>query len=107
MVGREFVRRNIARMHRGFSDLSLQIALVVAEGDRVALKFEWVGTHDGPFGGIEPTAIAIRFCEVSLFRVEAGMVVECDFVSVGLGARIQPGLQPKDLWTNPHQQSGR
>jgi predicted ester cyclase len=103
VVGREFVRRNIARMHRGFSDLALEITHLVVEGDRVALMFEWVGTHDGPFGGIEPTGRTIRFREAGFFRVEDDMVIEGDFVADGLGARIQLGVLPEDFWTNPHR----
>ena len=103
LVGREFVRRNIARMHRGFSDLILEITHVVTDGDRVALMFEWVGTHDGLFAGIEATGRRVRFREACFFRVKDGMVVEGDFVSDGLGARIQLGVLPKDFWTNPHR----
>lgn len=103
VVGREFVRRNIARMHRGFSELSLEIAHIVTEGDRIALLFEWVGIHDGPFAGIEPTGRTIRFREASFFRVEDGMVIEGDFVADGIGARIQLGVLPEDFWTNPHR----
>lgn len=103
VVGRDFVRRNITRMHRGFSDLSLELTHLVADGHRVALLFDWVGTHDGQFGGIEPTGRAIRFREACFFRVEDGMVVEGDFVSDGLGARIQLGVLPEDFWTNPHR----
>ncbi len=103
LVGREFVRRNITRTHRGFSDLVLEVTHVVAEGDQVALMLKLVGTQDGPFGGIEPTGRKIRFREACFFRVEEAMVVGGDFVSDGLGARIQLGVLPEDFWTNPHR----
>lgn len=47
VVGREFVRRSITRMHRGFSDLAMPISHIIAADDRVAVMFEWVGTQDG------------------------------------------------------------
>ncbi len=65
--------------------------------------FEWVGIHDGPFGGIDPTGRTIRSREACFFRVEDGMVVEVDFVSDGLGAPVQLAVVPPDFWTNPHR----
>ena len=103
VVGRDFVRRNIARVHDAFSDLRFEITHLVAEGDQVAVMVNWVGTHAGVFGGIDPTGRTIRFREACFFRIEDGMVVAGDFVADGIGARIQLGVLPEDFWTNPHR----
>jgi predicted ester cyclase len=75
----------------------------VTEGHTVAVLVDFVGTHEGTFGRIEPTGRKIRFREARFFRIEHGLVVEGDFVSDGLGARIQLGVLPEDFWTNPHR----
>ncbi len=103
VAGRVFVLDNIARMHAGFPDLRIEITHLVADGDSVAVLFGLVGTHEGKFGGIEPTGRSIRFREAGFFRVEGGKVIEGDFVSDGLGARIQLGVLPETFWTDPHR----
>ncbi len=102
-VGRDFLRRNLARTRRGFSDFSPEITDLVSDGARVAVMVEWTGTHDGPFAGIEPTGRRVRFREACFFRVEDGTVIEGDFVADGLDVRIQLGILPEDFWTNPHR----
>jgi predicted ester cyclase len=103
--GREFVRRNILRFRTGFPDMAVSIVHVVADETRgsVAVLFEVSGTHQGVFGGIEPTGRSVRMLEAGFFTVEGEHVVAADFVSDGLGLRIQLGVLPEDFWSNPHQ----
>jgi predicted ester cyclase len=65
--------------------------------------FEIAGTHQGVFGGIDPTGRSVRILEAGFFTVEGEHVVEADFVSDGLGLRIQLGVLPEDFWTNPYR----
>jgi predicted ester cyclase len=101
--GREFVRRNMRRFRAGFPDLTVRVLHLVAnEGQgTVAALFEAAGTHEGPFGGIEPTGRRMRFLEAGFFTVREGKVVAADWVSDGLGLRIHLGVLPEDFWTNP------
>ena len=99
-AGREFVRRNLARMHTAFPDLSVELIHLVVQGDRVAALFALAGTHRGPFAGLEATERKVRFLEAGFFTVRDGMVVSADYVSDSLGARIQLGILAEDFWTN-------
>jgi predicted ester cyclase len=45
----------IAEFRRGFPDLHAELADIVAEGDRVAMRVVLTGTHDGPFFGNQPS----------------------------------------------------
>lgn len=103
--GREFVRRNMRRFRTGFPDMTVRILHLVADEKRgvVAVLFEVAGTHQGVFGGIEPTGRSITMLEAGFFTVENGQVVAADWVSDGLGLRIQLGVLPEDFWTNPHR----
>lgn len=103
VVGRDFVRRNITRMYTGFPDLRLDVTHLVANGAEVALMFDWVGTHEGVFAGIEPTGRTVRFREACFFTVANGQVIAGDFVADRLGARIQLGVLPDDFGTNPRR----
>ena len=100
IVGREFVRRNIARMHAAFPDLRLEIRHLVVQGDLVAALFTLSGTHGGVFAGVEATGRPVSFQEAGFFTVRNGMVVAADYVADGLGVRIQLGVLPADFWTN-------
>lgn len=55
--GRDFVRRNMRRFRTGFPDMTIRIVHLVADESRgaVAVLFELAGTHQGVFGGIQPT----------------------------------------------------
>jgi predicted ester cyclase len=99
-AGRDFVRRNIARMHTAFPDLSLDLRHLVVQGDSVAALFSLKGTHGGVFAGVEPTGRPVNFQEAGFFIVRNGMVVAADYVADGIGARIQMGVLPEDFWTN-------
>lgn len=103
--GREFVRRNMQRFRTGFPDHTIRILDLIAneaEG-KVAVLIEHSGTHQGPFGGIEPTGRAMRFLESGFFTVRDDRVVSADWVSDGLGLRIDLGVLPEDFWTNPYR----
>lgn len=103
VVGRDFVRRNIRRFRSGFPDHSVRILTLVASGDDVAVLIEHSGTHQGTFGGMEPTGKRMRFLESGFFKVANGQVISADFVSDGLGLRIQLGVLPEDFWQNPRR----
>jgi predicted ester cyclase len=100
--GREFVRRNMRRFRTGFPDHTVRILQLVSNEDQVAVLFEHSGTHQGVFGGMEPTGRTMRFLEAGFFLVANGRVVSTDWVSDGIGLRIELGFLPKDFWKNPH-----
>jgi predicted ester cyclase len=45
----------ITEFRRGFPDLHAELADIVAEGDRLAMRVLITGTHDGPFFGHQPS----------------------------------------------------
>lgn len=104
-VGREFVRRNMRRFRTGFPDHTIRILHLVADEEqgKVAVLCGHTGTHQGPFGGMEPTGRAMTFLEPGFFTVEGEHVVAADWVSDGIGLRIALGALPEDFWTDPHR----
>jgi len=45
--GPEAVLRTFEMVHRAFPDLSVKVEAIVAEGDLVAVRGTWTGTHKG------------------------------------------------------------
>jgi len=67
----------IARAFReAFPDLSMQVDLVVAEGDLVAARWTASGTFTGRWGDLSPTRKPATFSGVNIFRIRDGRVVE-------------------------------
>lgn len=57
-------------------DLRSEILDVVADEDRVVLRFNFTGTHKGVFLGHAPTNAALRFEGMIMRRFRDGQVVE-------------------------------
>lgn len=49
---------------------------MIAEGDMVSVRFTFEGTHQGRFGGIEPTGNRGSGSNIGHFRIEDGRIVE-------------------------------
>ena len=60
----------------GFSDLTLVIDLMLAEGDLVTARWTITAKHTGAFAGVPVSFKTIRFSGVNIFRIENGQVAE-------------------------------
>src|SRR5689334_18899932 len=49
------VRQDFLGFLSAFPDMRVTVDDVIAEGDRVAARYHWTGTHQGAFNGIAPT----------------------------------------------------
>lgn len=71
-------------MRKGFSDVQWHITDIVADEDKVAVKWELTGTHNGNFMGIEPTYKKISVCVMNFYYFnEAGKVTN-DIAAEGM-----------------------
>ena len=59
-----------------FPDVSATIEDMVAEGDKVAIRVTWRGTHKGEFMGIAPTGNKIKMTNTLIFRIAVGKLAE-------------------------------
>ena len=48
--------------------------LVLSEGDHIAVKGRWVGTHAGEFNGIPATGNTVEFTWVDIMQIENGKI---------------------------------
>ena len=74
--GRETVKKYFAGLRSAFSDLSLPISSIVAEGDCVAVLNSVRGTHKGDFIGLKATGRSIGAMAFQLYRIENGQLAE-------------------------------
>jgi predicted ester cyclase len=76
----------------GFPDLRLAVEDSVGEGDLVAQRVHFEGTHTGRFQGLPPTDKRVSFSGLELNRFADGKVVEHWFQLDALGLLQQLGL---------------
>ena len=59
-----------------FPDFHNTIEEMVAEGDRVAARLSYRGTHSGVIFGVEPTGRTIQYDGLAHFRIGGGKIAE-------------------------------
>lgn len=67
---------HITAMRAAFPDVRYEIDDVIAEGDRVVVRWTRVGTHLGPFRGIAPTGRRVTHSGVRIWRFAGGRAVD-------------------------------
>ena len=78
--GLESLKQFEAMIYKGFPDWQETIEDIIAEGDKVCVRYNVTGTHTGEwsFSGVTlaPTGKSITFSSVSIYRIVDGKIVE-------------------------------
>jgi steroid delta-isomerase-like uncharacterized protein len=80
---------------RAFPDKRIIFNDMLAENDKVMIKFTTVGTHKGEFMGLPASGNAISYEEVLILRLQNGKIVEHWAVADTLGFMQQVGAIKK------------
>ncbi len=75
-IGSEGVRQQHADYLAAFPDAQITIEDLIADGDRVAVRVTVRGTHQGTFLGMAPTGRWVALEAITIYRVDAGKIVE-------------------------------
>src|SRR5829696_575700 len=95
LEGLEAWRQFTAPFTEAFPDLRLTVEDIAAEGDTVAARVAFHGTHRGEFQGIPPSDKEVAFSEITIDRVVDGKVEEHWFEMDLLGLMQQLGAIPE------------
>jgi predicted ester cyclase len=74
--GPESAKNWIQMVRVGFPDITVREEQSIASGDMVGILAAWMGTHDGPFFGIEPTGRSVEMSGIVLWRIADGQLAE-------------------------------
>lgn len=74
--GHSGIREAIDSIRSAFSDWTETVEDMIIEGDRVVTRYVSTGVHSGPFIGVPPTGKHIRLDEISIYRLQHGLVAE-------------------------------
>jgi steroid delta-isomerase-like uncharacterized protein len=83
--GPEAAKLAMAALHAGMPDVHVTLDDVVADGDRVAVRATWRGTHTGPLFGVPASGNAVTITGMVFWRIAGGKIVE-RWATVDLGA---------------------
>jgi steroid delta-isomerase-like uncharacterized protein len=78
-----------------FPDGQVTLEDILAEGDRVAVRLTFSGTHQGEFMGIPPTGRSFTIVGMNVFRIEDGKIAENWPQLDMLGLMQQLGIIPE------------
>jgi steroid delta-isomerase-like uncharacterized protein len=81
----------LAGMRAAFPDMHWTVHEQIAEADKVVSRFEWTGTHRGPFLGVEPTGRQVQVWGVVIDRLQDGKIKETRILMDALGLMAQLG----------------
>jgi len=74
--GLESLKQNWSSLYKGFPDTHSTIEDIIAEGDKVCLRYTNTGTHTGKYQGLAPTGKKFKTISVEIYRISNGKIVE-------------------------------
>jgi len=91
---RDGFKQSFAVFRQAFPDSAYKIEDMIAEGDKVAVRFAANGTHKGVLMGIPPTGKRVSMTGVDIFRLTNGRIAEFWLSWDQLGMMQQLGVIP-------------
>jgi predicted ester cyclase len=92
--GHDAIKDMIQRAHTAFPDYHEELEEMIAEGDKMVVRFTITGTQLGQWGPLPPTGKAVRFEEIVILRFRDAKVVEQRGIPDNLAALRQLGVVP-------------
>jgi steroid delta-isomerase-like uncharacterized protein len=86
------VKRILSAALAGFPDIRFTQEDLIAEADRVAVRYRAEGTHLGEFQGIAPTGRRVAWTGINMFRIDCGRIVQSWSEVDGVGRLQQLGV---------------
>jgi predicted ester cyclase len=94
-------RAVIVGLRNAFPDIHYTVDEMVAEGDSVAVRWHWTGTHRGPFRAYAPTGKAVSNSGSGIFRFQHDKVVSAGLETDRLGFLQQIGAVAENVGLGP------
>lgn len=97
-MGAEGFGKTVQSVIDAFPDIRWTVDDLIAEDDRVAVRWSWEGTHTGTFRGfLPPTGERVADHAIVIYRLRDRRVVEAWIQTDRLGFLQQLGVIPEDL----------
>jgi len=84
----------LASLRSGFPDIHFTIEDMIAERDRVAVRWTWRGSHTGQFRAFPATGKRLTNTGIAIYQVSGGKIIRTWVETDRLGAMQQMGVVP-------------
>lgn len=74
--GPEAIVQAVSMFRGGFPDMEITMEKMLAEGDMLAMKSSWTGTHRGTIFGIPATGRSVKVSALTMVRISKGRICE-------------------------------
>lgn len=91
----------MTRLRGAFPDLRYTLDELIADGDRVAVRWHWTGTHRGVFRGVAPTERSLTNTGTAILRLHGGKIVAASLETDRLGFLQAIGVVAPDATLFP------
>ncbi|MGA9751536.1 MAG: ester cyclase [Acidobacteriota bacterium] len=88
------MRLKLRLLRQAFPDLRFTLDEVVEEGETVAARYHWEGTHRGEFLGLPPSGRSVCVAGMDFYRLREGRLAEHWHTADELGLLRQIGVIP-------------
>jgi steroid delta-isomerase-like uncharacterized protein len=92
---------NLTSLRNGFPDIRFTIEDLIAEGDRVAVRWRWQGTHTGVFNGLPASQKHVTNDGIVIYQLQDHKIVQTWIQTDRLGVLQEIGVLPKELGARP------
>jgi steroid delta-isomerase-like uncharacterized protein len=92
--GVEGLKGALRGLRTAFPDMHWSIDEQITEGDKVVTRFEWIGTHCGPFLGVPATDRSVKVWGMVIDCFDGGKIKDTRMIMDTLGLMIQLGVVP-------------
>jgi len=88
------IKKIVGMLREMLPDLRIEVEDVIAEDDKVVVRYTGVATDTQGYMGRPPTGKTVRSPAIQVFRFDDGMIVESWAVRDDLGTLVQLGHVP-------------
>ena len=96
-VGPAAFAGTLAELRTAFPDIRYTVEDLIEEGDRVAIRWTWTGTHQGPFRGFAASEKRVSNPGFAIFQLRDGQIARSWLETDRLGFLQQIGAVPPEL----------
>jgi steroid delta-isomerase-like uncharacterized protein len=93
----------VVGLRTAFPDIHYTVDDVIAENDKVAVRWHWSGTHEAPFRAHPASHHKVSSTGAGIFRFRHGKIVAATLETDRLGFLQQLGVVPPDAVLNAPQ----
>ncbi len=92
MESLKVIKEYILMNTNAFPDIKIAVEDIIAEGDKVVMRYFFTATHKGEFKGVAPTGKSIKVTGILIFKIANSRIIESWAQSDALGRMQQLGI---------------